>query len=535
MKKATVFLIIPLLFLASCGAFSTDWAGASGSGAGNIPVPGIGAGSAGEEEYDFSVFFGHAEDPITVSRIVGRYKTETGVSIEPIMTDAGAADDRFLQRYMSASNPPAAFALSADADGSVDYAMDGGYVDPSASDMSAADFSPSFQDNDNADTYSGAGNASDNASAYSAVSNAADDAGVYSAMGNTASNAASAAGIGWRFRGIGLAADRRVLADLIGAPDAAAPLVDSFIEDICLSDYKEWSAFTEGLAGYISGTTYAAVTLNGKPYSFAGTKGRYSSLLNGVFAVSGADPSFITGRLIDLSAATSNARLLTQSRMLTTPQAFTVMSPVFDTYLSALNMYTSHIGGLYAPGIRGDDFTDEDIYDTGYVRSVFSSCRAVFMPLDSAEYEMEEDKDATQAAQIVMLPVKLPYTENWLSGYRGTIAANEAIQISTAYSLCVNASASPDVKAQAKSFVEWLAADAESSDAMQLCLMDYHVKGAGLPLRTGEEQEESDGIAAFGEEIYDDPLRLMLSDPDWQPDEISALKDSLNAVWRPAV
>jgi hypothetical protein len=490
-----------MLFLASCGVFPADETGASGGGAGVAPASGINGGLADVEAYDFSVFFGHAEDPITISRIVGRYKAETGVSIEPIMTDEGAADDRFLQRYMSASNPPAAFALSADADGSVDYAMESGYVDPSASDMTAADFLPSPGRSDD--------------SAYAA-----------------AYNASSAAGIGWRFRGVGLASDRRVLADLIGEPDAAAPSVDSFIEDIRLADYKEWSAFTEGLDRYISGVTYAAITLNGKPYSFASTKGRYSSSLNGVFAVSGADLSFVSDRLLNLAAMTSDAASLTRSRMLTTPQALTVISPVINTYLSALDAYTSRIGGLYAPGIRGDDFTNEEIYSTGYVRSVFSSCRAVFMPLDSAEYADEADRDATQAEQIVMLPIKLPYAENWLSGYLGATEVNEAIQLSTAYSLCVNAGAPPDVKAQAKSFVEWLAADQESSDAMQRCLMDYHVKNAELPAMADSAREDSDGITVFGAEFYGYALRMMLSDSDWQPDEVRALKDSFLAQWR---
>jgi hypothetical protein len=156
------------------------------------------------------------------------------------------------------------------------------------------------------------------------------------------------------------------------------------------------------------------------------------------------------------------------------------------------------------------------------------------MPLDSATYGAEEDRDATQAEQIVMLPIKLPYAENWLSGYRGATEANEAIQMSTAYSLCVNAGASSDVKEQAKAFVEWLAADKESSDAMQRCLMDYHVKGAKLPLIDDNARENSKGIAAFGTEIYGYALRLMLSDPSWQPEEIDALRNSFTAKWCPA-
>jgi hypothetical protein len=455
------------------------------------------------EEYDFSVFFGHAEDPISISRIVVRYEAETGVRIEPIMTDADSADDRFLERYMGSSNPPAVFALPADENGSVDYAIGNGYVDPSVSDVTAEDFSPD---------------------ATGGSSNSTYDAG---------SDFVSAAGIGWRFRGRGLAADRRVLAELIGAPGPNDKAVDSFIEDMRAADYREWSAFLDGLDGYIkdAAATYAAITLNGKAYSFADGKGRFSSRLNGVFAVSGAYPSFVSERLFYLASITADTESLTRSRMLATPQAISIVSPVFNTYISALDAYTSRIGGLYAAGVRGDDFTNNRIYSAEYVGSVFAANRAVFMPVDSGEYADAPNTSAAQAGYIAILPIKLPYADNWLSGYLHTADANKSIELSVEYSLCVNADAAPETKEKAKAFVEWLVADTESSDAMQLCLRSYNVKDARLPFLTEGASGDGDGPVSFAKGLYDSALRQLLSRPDWKPDVIEGFKGSLADRW----
>jgi hypothetical protein len=444
---AVVCVTLMMAALASCGVLPADGTGGSGAGA-----------YADDEDYDFSVFFGHAEDPITVGRIVLRYKAETGISIRPITTDADAADDRVLARDLGAADPPAAVAMPPES----------------------------------ADTV-------------------------------------SASGIGWRFHGRGFAADRRVLADLIGAPDAAAPEVDSFAEDIRLAGYGEWTEFIDNLNSYISGAGYAAGTLNGKEYAFAGVKGRFSSRLNGVFAIGGAEPSFVGTMLIDMASMTSDNDALSRSRLFSTPQAFTSVIPVLDTYIAALEIYTSHIAGLYAPGVRGDDFINEKIYSPEYTGEVFAEQRAVFMPFDSEDYAGNGLADATQAEHLVILPVKMPYAEHWLSGYIGASDANKSIQMSTEYSLCVNEQAPASDAARA--FVAWLLADRESTDAVQLCLTGYYESGSQLLLRTDNERNDEGGMAVFGEEAYGPELRSMLSDPEWLPDEITELRNAIYDVW----
>jgi hypothetical protein len=462
-------LALPVAFLSSCDAAPSDEAG------GTDGADGAAAAAAAEADadadYDFSFFFGQSEDPITIGRIVTRYKAETGISIEPIMTEDGAADSQFLRRYLSSSDPPAAYALPGDAD-------------PVTMDLVST---------------------------------------------------ATAAAIGWRFRGAGLAADRRVLADLIGADDASDPAVDTFIEDMRLADYAEWSSFIDSLDGYIRAGRPAAASfaLSGKTYTFPETKGRFSSQLNGVYAMSGAGPSFVSETLMDLASVTSDAASFDRSRTLPTPQAISIAAPVFNTYIDALEAYTAHLAGLYAPGIRGDDFIDEEIYSDGYVHSVFSACRAVFMPFDSDSYDDLLAADATQAGYVTLLPVKMPLQAQayWLSGDIGQDEAERSIRMSTEYSLCVNANAAPEQQAQAEEFVSWLASDTESSDPMQLCLARYDGKGARLPLTTENEREDATGIVAFGADLYGYGLKTMLSDPDWLPDEVRTLKSYINSLW----
>jgi hypothetical protein len=453
---AIVCVMLLIATLASCGVLPADWAGGSGIG-----FSGAQAGTyADDEDYDFSVFFGHSEDPITVGRIVLRYKAETGISIRPITTDEDAADDRFLARYLGASDPPAAFAMPIEA----------------------------------ADTV-------------------------------------SASGIGWRFHGRGFAADRRVLADLIGSPDVAAPEVDVFIEDIRCASYIEWVAFTDSLDSYISGAEYTAGTLNGKSYAFADAKGRFSSRLNGVFAVGGAEPSFVGTMLTDMASMTSDNDALSRSRLFSTPQAFTSVVPVLDTYTAALEVYTSHVAGLYASGVRGDDFIDQKVYSSEYTGSVFAEQRAVFMPFDSEDYAGSDVAEATQTEHIVLLPVKMPYSEHWLSGYLGASDVNKSIQLITEYSLCVNEQAPASDADAARAFIEWLVADMESIDAVQLCMTGYHESGSELPLLTDNERDDEGGMAVFGEELYGPDLRAMLSDPEWLPDEITELRNAIYDIW----
>jgi hypothetical protein len=464
-----MLLLLATALAASCGAAASD--GTDADGAADAAADAGADAAVDDAEYDFSFFFGQSEDPITIGRIVTRYKAETGISIEPIMTDEGAADSQFLRRYLSASDPPAAYALPGDAD-------------PVTTDLVGT---------------------------------------------------ATATAIAWRFRGAGLAADRRVLADLIGADDASDPAVDTFIEDMRLADYTEWSSFIDSLDDYIRAGRPAAASfaLSGKTYTFPEKKGRFSSQLNGVYAMSGAGPSFVSETLMDLASVTSDAASFDRSRLLPTPQAISIAAPVFNTYIDALEAYTAHLAGLYAPGIRGDDFIDEEIYSAEYVYSVFSACRAVFMPFDSDSYGDLLAADATQAGYVTLLPVKMPLQAQvyWLSGDIGQDEAERSIRMSTEYSLCVNANAAPEQQALAWEFVSWLESDTESSDPMQLCLARYDDKGARLPLTTENEREDAAGIAAFGADLYGYGLRTMLSDPDWLPDEVRTLKSYINNLW----
>jgi hypothetical protein len=204
---------------------------------------------------------------------------------------------------------------------------------------------------------------------------------------------------------------------------------------------------------------------------------------------------------------------------------------VLDTYIAALDSYTSRIGGLYAPGIRGDDFIKSEIYSPEYTGAVFAGNRALFTPFDSEEYYGNEEADATQSEHIALLPVKMPYDEHWLKVYLGGATANKSLRMNTEYSLCVNEQSTQAVREKAEDFIEWLAADDESSDAIQLCLAGYHRKGAELPLFSYKEREVRGGISTLGEEIYDEVLKPMLSDPNWEPEEIPAFRDDIFAAW----
>jgi hypothetical protein len=431
-------------------------------------------GAEDEAAYDFSMFFGHTMDPIVIDRILTRYKVETDVNIRAITTEADARNERFLRRYLNASDPPAAFVFDEVSDR--DALVAAGYV----------------------------------TTAPAVAVGAAETTG---------------GGLAWRYRGIGFAADGRVLADLFGTADA-----DRVVEDIRLSTWTEWTAFIAGLEEYISDTTSSvtpvAFSLNGKPYAFVPEKGGYSADLNGVFALEGSDSAFVSALLLDRATATSGKKILSISSILSTPQALSAATPVFDAYTSALETYTDHLGGLYAEGIRGDDFVNVDIYSPEYAVDVFAAGRAVFFPFDSEQYDALKETNATQAEHIVLLPVKMPYSQNGLSEYASDRPSNRALHQSVTYSLHVNVFADAATRAKAADFVTWLASDEQSMDPVQRQLKTYYERNAVLPLETDEE------MAEFEERVYESPvLKSRLTDSVWDDADIGELKDDLFERW----
>jgi hypothetical protein len=131
-----------------------------------------------------------------------------------------------------------------------------------------------------------------------------------------------------------------------------------------------------------------------------------------------------------------------------------------------------------------------------------------------------------------MLPIKMPYERNGLSGMRGDVRAGESLQVAAEYTLCVNPGAGGDEREAAQDFVDWLAADDESQDAVQRSLAYYVEKGAALPLAPAEDEDaETVGIAAFGADVYGQGLRALLSDSDWSSGEKIAIVDIMTTRW----
>jgi hypothetical protein len=479
--------------------------------------------AAPAEGYDFSFFFGSSENPITIERIVSRYAAEKNVRVWPITTGDDAAGERYLRIFMRSSDPPAGYAISEESKDSF----------------------------------------------------------------------ATTSGIGWRFHGRGFVCDRRVLSDLIGAGGADAPETYAFAENLGKSSFSEWRWFLKKLKDYIAGAQTDAFMLNGNEYKFAAEKGKYSSRLNGIFALSGVDPSFLGSELMRLSAVTSDGAShspeadsdygsdsgagtdsgfgsdsgsdadsgfgsdsgsdedsgfgsdsVSGSGESTTSRAISAYAPVLRAYVSALDTYTRDIAGLYAPGIRGDDFINEKIYSAEYTRSAFYENRALFMPFDSDIYEELKSENATQSEHFAMIPVKIPYGENGLSAFRGVVAANAALSVETKYSLCANEGAPPKERRMAEDFIKWLAEDKEFSDTIQLSMAAYYAEGAVIPLKPDDDEESGYGTGGvfaaeniegtLSEDDFGIYVKPLLSYAEWDAAKTGALIEGIAMMWYPA-
>jgi len=387
-------------------------------------------------DYEFTVFFGGSADQIEVGELVAQYQAATGITIEAIFADSADTELRDLKRALTSAEPPAAFVFTQPAD--EETAADAAFLTEEG--YLPADTSPA---------------------AFGMV-------------------------------GRGLVVDKRVLSDLTGGD------TEAFLAAAASATYSEWQTYIIALGDYIRNGTVSEYVLSGMTFRFPEVKGSYAQALNGVYAVDGGDKQFYGDFLISQATMTTSPEAFVLAEETSTEAAFAVAAPVFGVYIQGLGDMTESLAGEYAAGIRGDDFISSTNYSRTETFRIFMDGRAVFTPAYSTDYALLMSMGAEKAANLVMLPLKLPYAENGISEMVGERRVNASLQVNVQQYITLNANAEADTAEKAAAFVTWFAAaDSEWDNALESSVRAYASEGRTVPYPAASVLSEDFAKAAF--------------------------------------
>jgi hypothetical protein len=327
-------------------------------------------------------------------------------------------------------------------------------------------------------------------------------------------------------QGRGIAFDEAVIAAFFGAGAA-----ENFFEDCGRASWQEWAALVEAMELYLKAPSPARVSLGGRTYSFLPEKAAALEDLTGIFAFAGAGFKALGDHIMNaaLSRAFVTAGALTAKTAALTPADSEELREAFSAYTGALDLFTSHLAGLYGAGVRGEDFIAAANYDRKQANRIFMEGKAVFMPCDSALLSELSALDAVKAARLRLLPVKLPDGEAEEGDDRAAFV-NCSIPVKVSWYYCVNgvaAAADPELAAKAAQFLLWMEGwVAGRENAMSLSLWSYVKEGRLLGFLF-DAAPENWRYAVFGEEGVRSWLRKEL----WAEEDREALADYLLRAW----
>jgi hypothetical protein len=321
----------------------------------------------------------------------------------------------------------------------------------------------------------------------------------------------------------GLAVDRRILDELV-----AGDSTDALLEDLANANYAEWHTFVETLDKRIRATSPEQFILSGHTYTFTDKDGKYTADLNGVFSIDGGDEGFYGKYLLDLVFLSVDSESFTDSKNLATPEAFTVADPPFSLYLKTLQEYTDHIAGSYGPGIRGSDFVSVKNYGKDMAFEIFANGRAVFTPVTSVDFEDINNFNANKAANLTLIPLKLPFEIVGLSGKVDEKYINTNIPFVVSHNCYVNAKANKGLREEAKKFIAWMIDDERVwENSIERSARQYYDKD-----RVIIDKETAPLSEDFLKTVLNNSgVHEFLGVEKWTDERVAEFKDYLFASW----
>jgi len=321
-------------------------------------------------------------------------------------------------------------------------------------------------------------------------------------------------GIPLRFKYNAYACDRRLFDELILGADAGV-----FLPALEKASYEEWEKFIIKLSDYIRTGTVSNFTVNGKKYSFNRKKGVLTEQLNGVFAAEGGELDFLGKDLLDRLLATTDSATWEKA----------LGKPRFSAYAEAIDLITGNLAGLYACGVRGDDFVDPSVVNRNYALRTFTEGHAVFLDISEDDADIIQDTNAELAANLALLPVKMPFAKYGLDSEVGATDVNRCISISTETTICINAGLSEEKKKEIRDFIEWfVTVENYGENHVMHEAAAYYDEGNYLPYKNGNESYESWTENFLGQISEPDRMPEWLSFKDWSSEYIDEIAGTLH-------
>ena len=265
------------------------------------------------------------------------------------------------------------------------------------------------------------------------------------------SDGATSYGIPYNVEGYGFIVDRDMLAELFGAAK-----VDAVLADIKAASYEEWAALVKAIDGWIVSPKANSVTLNGKSYTLASSKGMLSGKLNGVFAVMGAEKwtygdHFINVALNAVFANPVEANEADEAKIKSLKGAFLA-------YAQALDLKTSYLAGLKGKAVRGQDFVSSANFGYDQAVQIFADSKAVFFKQGNWAFGNIEGVNKAQAARLEFVPVKMPFQSQDVKRADGTTVShlNSSIPVFVPNYYAVNAMVPKAEQQKAFDFLYWM-------------------------------------------------------------------------------
>ena len=267
----------------------------------------------------------------------------------------------------------------------------------------------------------------------------------------------SSYGVPLALEGYGYIFDREMLADLLGAEDAA-----DLADDLRACSYNDFMGFVSAVETYIAAPSAASVTVNGNEYTFAAAKTGKAQMLSGVFALT-SESSRAYEYLMNYALAAKFGERSTLAAAAENDISST--NSAFAAAARALDDLTSHIAGTGGAMGRGDDFVGGD-YTYSAAIDAFTGGFALFYPGSTADAADFKKSSVTFGEQLDILPMKLPLSDAEVTASGMTAEKlNRSIVIASRYYLAFNPNADAAAASAARDFVKWLYTDSEGMAA----------------------------------------------------------------------
>lgn len=346
-------------------------------------------------------------------------------------------------------------------------------------------------------------------------------------------------GIPYGVEGFGFIVDSQMLADLFG--EDGVPV----LAELRTCSYEDFIAFCDAVTEYIAAPSGAAVSLNGKEFTFLPEKTGMAANLNGVFAVAGSENWTYGNHLLCVPTATLASNL--QDTVALTDDEIKAAKPAYEAFMKALEYMTSHAAGLKGATGRGQELVNSANF--GYDQSIqmLTDGNALFLQQGNWASANIAKINEEVSKRVSFIPLKQPITDDMMKSGITAADLNASIPFSTGSYWLINDKISDVEKDAAETFLAWMM----KPENVQKYIVESFV---AIPYNADESIEISDSLASSiqsyikeGKVYYNcveatpsiwasdyvaAPLmERYLTKETWTDEDISSFMDSILQAW----